>query len=44
MGAIEALMTREFLIAALAAVSAAAVVFTLGFSFIGNSEIGRAHV
>ena len=37
MGAIEALMTREFLIAALAAVSAAAVVFTLGFTFLGRS-------
>ena len=36
MGAIEALMTRDFLIAALAAVSAAAVVFTLGFSFLGG--------
>ena len=36
MGAIEALMTRDFLIAALAAVSAAAVVFTLGFSFLGR--------
>src|ERR1700754_4431924 len=37
MGAIEALMTRDFLITALAAVAAAAVVFTLGFSFLGNS-------
>ncbi len=37
MGAIEALMTREFLIAALAAVSAAAVVFTLGFTVLGSS-------
>lgn len=37
MGAIEALMTRDFLIAALAAISAAAVVFTLGFSFLGRS-------
>ncbi len=37
MGAIEALMTRDFLIAALAAVAAAAVVFTLGFSFLGTS-------
>jgi len=37
MGAIEALMTREFLIAALAAVSVAAVVFTLGFTFLGRS-------
>ena len=36
MGAIEAMMTRDFLIAALAAVSAAAVVFTLGFSFLGR--------
>ncbi len=36
MDAIEALMTRDFLIAALAAVSAAAVVFTLGFSFLGR--------
>ena len=36
MGAIEALLTRDFLIAALAAVSAAAVVFTLGFSFLGR--------
>ena len=39
MGAIEALMTRDFLIAALAAVSAAAVVFTLGFSFIGRGGV-----
>ena len=37
MGAIEAMMTREFLIAALAAVSAAAVVFTLGFTLLGSS-------
>ena len=37
MGALEALMTRDFLIAALAAVAAAAVVFTLGFSFLGGS-------
>src|SRR3954468_22011102 len=37
MGAIEALMTRDFLIAALAAVAAAAVVFTLGFSFLGSA-------
>ena len=37
MGAIESLMTREFLIAALAAISAAAVVFTLGFSVLGRS-------
>src|SRR3954464_118943 len=29
-------MTREFLIAALAAIAAAAVVFTLGFSFLGG--------
>jgi tight adherence protein C len=36
MGAIEALMTRDFLIAALAAISAGAVVFTLGFSFLGR--------
>jgi tight adherence protein C len=39
MGAIEALMTRDFLIAALAAVSAAAVVFTLGFSFLGRGGV-----
>lgn len=39
MGAIEALMTREFLIAALAAVSAAAVVFTLGFTFLGRNGV-----
>ncbi|WP_291307504.1 type II secretion system F family protein [Devosia sp. 67-54] len=30
-------MTREFLIAALAAIAAAAVVFTVGFSFLGSS-------
>ncbi len=36
MGGLEHLMTRDFLIAALAAVSAAAVVFTLGFSFFGR--------
>ena len=36
MGAIEALMTRDFMIAALAAVSAAAVVFTLGFGFLNR--------
>jgi tight adherence protein C len=39
MGAIEALMTRDFLIAALAAVSAAAVVFTLGFTFLGRGGV-----
>ena len=39
MGAIEALMTREFLIAMLAAVSAAAVVFTLGFSLLGRKGV-----
>jgi tight adherence protein C len=39
MGAIEALMTRDFLIAALAAVSAAAVVFTLGFTFLGRNAV-----
>src|SRR3954471_5766502 len=32
----EHLFTRDFLIAMLAAVSAAAVVFTLGFSFFGR--------
>src|SRR6218665_1789490 len=37
MGAIEALMTRDFLIAALAAIAAAAVVFTLGMSWLGRS-------
>jgi tight adherence protein C len=37
MGAIEALMTRDFLIAALAAIAAGAVVFTLGFSLLGKS-------
>ncbi|RYE08917.1 MAG: type II secretion system F family protein [Hyphomicrobiales bacterium] len=37
MGAIESMMTREFLIAALAAVAAAAVVFTLGMSYLGRS-------
>ncbi len=37
MGAIESMMTREFLIAALAAVAAAAVVFTLGMSWLGRS-------
>lgn len=37
MGAIEALMTRDFLIAMLAAISAAAVVFTVGFTFLGRS-------
>src|SRR5690606_15665924 len=37
MGAIESLMTREFLIAMLAAISAAAVVFTLGYSLLGRS-------
>jgi tight adherence protein C len=36
MGGLESLMTRDFLIAALAAISAAAVVFTLGFSFLGG--------
>jgi tight adherence protein C len=36
MDAIESLMTRDFLIAALAAISAAAVVFTLGFSILGR--------
>lgn len=36
MDAIEALMTREFLIAMLAAVSAAAVVFTLGVSYLSR--------
>ena len=39
MGAIEALMTREFLIAALAAVSAAAVVFTIGFTILGRGGV-----
>lgn len=39
MGAIEAFMTRDFLIAAFAAISAAAVVFTLGFSFLGRSGV-----
>jgi tight adherence protein C len=39
MGAIEALMTREFLIAALAAISAAAVVFTLGFTLMGRGGV-----
>jgi tight adherence protein C len=39
MGAIEALMTREFLIAALAAISAAAVVFTLGFTLLGRGGV-----
>ena len=39
MGAIEALMTRDFLIAALAAISAAAVVFTLGFTFLGRGGV-----
>ena len=39
MGAIEALMTREFMIAALAAVSAAAVVFTLGFTLLGRNSV-----
>jgi tight adherence protein C len=33
----DAFFTRDFLIAALAAVSAAAVVFTFGFSFLGSS-------
>lgn len=33
----EALFTREFMIAILAAISAAAVVFTLGFSLLGRS-------
>src|SRR5438128_2418118 len=37
MGFIVSLMTRDFLIAALAAVSAAAVVFTFGTSFFGGS-------
>lgn len=37
MGAIESLLTREFMIAMLAAVSAAAVVFTLGYSLLGRS-------
>jgi tight adherence protein C len=37
MGAIESLMTREFMIAMLAAISAAAVVFTLGYSLLGRS-------
>ena len=31
-------MTREFMIAALAAIAAAAVVFTLGFSFLGRGS------
>ena len=39
MGALEHLMTRDFLIAMLAAVSAAAVVFTLGFSFLGKGGV-----
>ena len=39
MGAIEALMTRDFLIAALAATSAAAVVFTLGFTLLGRGGV-----
>jgi len=34
----DAFMSREFLIAALAAVSAAAVVFTIGASFLGRSS------
>jgi tight adherence protein C len=37
MGAIEALMTRDFLIAALAAIAAAAVVFTLGMTYLNRS-------
>lgn len=37
MGAIEALMTRDFLIAMLAAISAAAVVFTLGFTILNRN-------
>ncbi len=37
MGAIESLMTRDFMIAMLAAISAAAVVFTLGHSLLGRS-------
>jgi len=37
MGAIESLMTREFMIAMLAAISAAAVVFTLGHSLLGRT-------
>ena len=32
-------MTREFMIAALAAIAAAAVVFTLGFSFLGRGGV-----
>jgi tight adherence protein C len=36
MGALEHLMTRDFMIAALAAVAAAAAVFTLGFSLLGR--------
>jgi tight adherence protein C len=39
MGAIEALMTRDFLIAALAAIAAAAVVFTVGFTFLGRGGV-----
>ncbi|MEP7239877.1 MAG: type II secretion system F family protein [Devosia sp.] len=37
MGALEHLLTRDFVIAVLAAVSAAAVVFTVGFSLLGGS-------
>jgi len=36
MGALENIMTRDFLIGALAAIAVAAVVFTLGFSLIGR--------
>ncbi|HZY68348.1 MAG TPA: type II secretion system F family protein [Devosia sp.] len=39
MDAIEALMTRDFLIAALAAISAAAVVFTIGFSLLNRGGV-----
>jgi tight adherence protein C len=35
----EHFMTREFLIAALAAIAAAAVVFTVGFSFLGRGGV-----
>jgi tight adherence protein C len=37
MGALSHIFTRDFMIAALAAVAAAAVVFTLGFSLLGRS-------
>ena len=37
--ALESFMTRDFMIAALAAVSAGAVVFTLGFSLLGRGGV-----